>query len=200
VTQGEPKTRRGRESRDRIVECAATLMAEHGVERVGLDAVLTAAGVGKGQLYHYFADRDALVEAAVAHRCAQVQQALARMFGGLDSLADLERALDDYVGIYEETLAGCPIGRIASEIAGRNDGAQRQVEMAFGAWQALFTDLFTRLRERGELQPATDPAALATALLAALEGGQILSQTRKDATSLRIAIAAALGFIRTLLA
>jgi AcrR family transcriptional regulator len=198
--QAEPKTRRGRESRERIVECAAVLIGERGVDHVGLDDVLTSAGVGKGQLYHYFADRDALIEAAVAHRCAQVQKALARMFGGLDSLAELERALDGYVGIYEETLAGCPIGRIASEVAGRNHGAQKQVAMAFGAWQALFTDLFTRLRERGDLHADADPDALATALLAALEGGQILSQTRNDATSLHIAIAAALGHIRTFLA
>ena len=75
--QTQPKTRRGRESRDRIIECAATLIADRGVEHVGLDDVPTAAGVGKGQLYHYFADRDALVEAAVARRCAQVQEALA---------------------------------------------------------------------------------------------------------------------------
>lgn len=176
------------------------LIAERGVEHVGLDDVLTAAGVGKGQLYYYFANRDALVEAAVGRRCGQVHEALAQMFGALDSLAELEQALDDYVGIYEETRAGCPIGRIASEVAGRNQGAQRQVEIAFDDWQGLFADLLTRLRERGDLRPEADPAALATALLAALEGGQILSQTRNDAASLRIAIAAALDHIRAYLA
>lgn len=196
----EPKTRRGRESRDRIVECAAHLIAERGIDRVGLDEILTTAGVGKGQLYHYFADRDALIEAAVTRRCQQVQEALGRLFGGLDSLAQLERQLDVYVGIYEETLAGCPIGQIASEVSGRNTGAQRQVQTAFDAWQALFADLFTRLRDHGELRPDADPGALATALLAALEGGQILSQTRNDATSLRIAIAAALNHLRTFVA
>lgn len=82
----------------------------------------------------------------------------------------------------------------------RHDGAQRQVATAFDAWQALFADLFTRLHARGDLHPNADPAALATALLAALEGGQILSQTRNNATPLRIAIAAALGHIRTFLA
>lgn len=193
----EPRTRRGRESRDRIVERTAELIAERGIERVGLDDVLAAAGVGKGQLYHYFADRDALVEAAVAYRCAQVQHALENLFGGLDSLAGLERGLNAYVRIYAKTLAGCPIGRIAAEVAGRNEGAQRQIAIAFGAWQGLFTDLFTRLRERGDLRPDADPAALATALLAALEGGQILSQTRNSAASLRIAVKAALAHIRT---
>lgn len=193
----EPRTRRGRESRDRIVECAAGLIAERGVDHVGLDDILTAAGVGKGQLYHYFDDRDALIQAAVSRRCQQVQEALDGMFGELDSLAELERQLDAFVGIYEETLAGCPIGRIASEVAGRNEGAQRQVQTAFDAWQALFADLFARLRDRGDLRPDADPRALATALLAALEGGQILSQTRNDAASLRIAVAAAVNYLRT---
>ena len=193
----EPKTRRGRESRDRIIECAATLIGDRGVEHVGLDDVLTAAGVGKGQLYYYFANRDALVEAAVARRCGQVQEALARLFGGLDTLGELERALDVYVKIYEQTLAGCPIGRIAAEVAGRNDSAQRQVATAFDNWQSLFADLFTRLHARGDLHPDAEPTELATALLASLEGGQILSQTRNDATALRVAIAAALGYIHT---
>ena len=193
----EPKTRRGRETLDRIVECAAQLIAERGVEHMSLDDVLATADVSKGQLYHYFADRDALVEAAVARRCMQVRHSLERVFGGLDSVGELERQLDVFVGIYEQTLAGCPIGSIAAEVAGRNKGAQQRVETAFDAWQGHFADLFTRLRERGDLRPDADPAVLATALLAALEGGQILSQTRDDATSLRVAIAAALGYIRT---
>jgi AcrR family transcriptional regulator len=195
--QTEPKTRRGRERRERIIECAATLIGERGVEHVGLDDVLTAAGVGKGQLYHYFTGRDALVAAAVARRCAHVQEALASLFGGLNTLGELERALDAYVTIYEQTLEGCPIGRMAADVAGRNDSAQQQVAIAFDNWQSLFVDLFTRLRARGDVHPDADPVALATALLAALEGGQILSQTRNDAASLRIAIAAALGYIRT---
>jgi AcrR family transcriptional regulator len=195
--QTEPKTRRGRESRERIIECAAALIAERGVDHVGLDDVLSAAGVGKGQLYHYFTDRDALVEAAVARRCGHVQEALVHLFGGLDSLAELEQALGAFVAIYEETVAGCPIGRIAADVAGRNEGAHRQVAIAFDNWQSLFADLFIRLRARGDLHPDAEPAELATALLASLEGGQILSQTRNDASSLRIAIAAALGHIRT---
>jgi len=193
----EPKTRRGRRSRDLILECAAELIAERGVGRLSLDDVLAAAGASKSQLYHYFADRDALVEAAVARRCTQVQEALTRLFAGLDSLTELERQLDGFVAIYEQSLAGCPIGRIASEVAGRHEAAQRQVETAFTALQELFADLFTRLRARGDLHCDADPAALATALLAALEGGQLLSQTRKDSASLRVAIAAALGYVHT---
>lgn len=36
-----------------------------------LDDVIAAAGVSKGQLYHYFADKDDLVRAVIAHQTAR---------------------------------------------------------------------------------------------------------------------------------
>jgi AcrR family transcriptional regulator len=80
---GEPRTGRGRASRERIVERAAELVAERGVAGTSLDEVLAAAGASKSQLYHYFADRDELVEAAVARRCAQVLGELTHALGML---------------------------------------------------------------------------------------------------------------------
>jgi TetR/AcrR family transcriptional regulator, transcriptional repressor for nem operon len=193
----EPKTRRGRESRDRIVEHAAELIAEHGVDHFSLDDVRTAAGASKSQLYHYFSDREALVEAAVARRCHGVHVQLTQAFAELESIDELEGRLEGFVVLYEQDFAGCPLGTIAVDVADYNEGARRQVATAFTAWGAIFADLFARLRDRGELRPDADPAHLGTALLAALEGGQLLSQTHKDATPLRIAIAAALGYART---
>ena len=90
---GEPRTGRGRASRERIVERAAELFAERGVAGTSLDEVLAAAGAGKGQLYHYFRGRDELVEAAVGLRCTQVLAGLTQALGAVASLAELEQAL-----------------------------------------------------------------------------------------------------------
>ena len=49
---GEPITRRGRASRERIVERAAELFAARGIAATSLDEVLAAAEAGKGQFYH----------------------------------------------------------------------------------------------------------------------------------------------------
>jgi TetR/AcrR family transcriptional regulator, transcriptional repressor for nem operon len=54
---GEPITRRGRASRERIVERAAELFAERGIAATTVDEVLAAAWAGKGQFYHYFRSR-----------------------------------------------------------------------------------------------------------------------------------------------
>jgi len=195
---GEPRTGRGRASRERIVERAAELFAERGVAATSLDEVLAAAGAGKSQLYHYFRGRDELVAAAVGLRCAQVLAGLTQALGTLSSLAELEQALTAFAAGYEQMgLPGCPIGSLAAEVAERNEDARLQTAAAFDAWERLFAGALERMRDRGELRADASPAEMATALLATLEGGMVLSQTRKDPTSLRIAVATALAQVRT---
>jgi AcrR family transcriptional regulator len=197
---GEPRTGRGRASRERIVQRAAELFAERGVAGTSLDEVLAAAGAGKSQLYHYFRGRDELVEAAVGLRCTQVLAGLTQALGSVASLAELEQALAGFVAGFEQMgLPGCPIGSLATEVAGRNEGARLQTAAAFDAWERLFADAIGRMRERGELRTDAAPGVLATALLASIEGGLVLSQARKDPATLKVAVDAGLGGVRAFL-
>jgi len=197
---GEPKTGRGRASRERIVQRAAELFAERGIAGTSLDEVLAAAGAGKGQFYHYFRSRDELAAAAVEQRCAQVVTGLTQALGGVSSLAELEQALAGFIAGFEQMgLPGCPIGTLATEVAGRNEAARLQAAAGFDAWERLLADALARMRQRGELRADAPPAMLATGLLASIEGGMVLSQTRRDVASLRIAVNAGLAQVRTYL-
>ena len=198
---GEPRTQRGRASRERIVDHAAELVAERGVAGTSLDDVLAAAGASKSQLYHYFAGRDELIEAAVAHRCTQVLGGLTQALGSVATLAELTAMLEGFVaGFEQQGLPGCPIGSLASEVAERNEGARRQAAAAFDTWEGLFADALERMRGAGELKTDASPSELATGLLASIEGGLLLSQTRKHAASLRVAVEAGLAHVRTYIA
>jgi TetR/AcrR family transcriptional regulator, transcriptional repressor for nem operon len=194
---GEPMTRRGRASRERIVGRAAELFAERGIAAVSLDEVIAAAGAGKGQLYHYFGSRDELAAAAVGYRCAQVVAGLTQALGSVSSLAGLEHALAGSVAGFEEMgMLGCPIGTLATEVAGRNEAARLQAAAGFDAWEQLLADALERMRQGGELRADARPAVLATGLLASIEGGMVLSQARKDMASLRVAVEAGLAQVR----
>src|SRR5215813_11561414 len=81
-----PKTRRGQASRDRLVEAAVASVVDHGVRQMRVDEVLAAAGSSKSQMYHYFSDRDALIDAAVARRCQEFLDLLGHAFAGVASL------------------------------------------------------------------------------------------------------------------
>src|SRR5262249_28830945 len=195
---GEPSTGRGRASRERIVERAAELVAERGVGGTSLDEALAAARASKNQLYHHLSGRGELVEAAGARRRAHVVGELTQALGNVTPRAELEVTLAGFVaGFEQQGLPGCPIGSLASEVAERNEGARLQAAAAFDTWERLFADALERMRERGELRADAPPGALATALLASLEGGLLLSQTRKQAAPLRIAVDAALAHVQT---
>jgi AcrR family transcriptional regulator len=195
---GEPMTRRGRASRERIVERAAELFAERGIAATSVDEVLAAAGAGKGQFYHYFRGRDELAAAAVGFRCAQVVAGLTPALGAVSSLAGLEQALAGFVAGFEQLgMPGCPIGTLATEVAGRNEEARLQAAAGFDAWELLLADALERMRQHGELRADAPLAVLAAGLLASIEGGMVLSQARQDMTSLRVAVEAGLAHVRT---
>jgi len=195
----EPKTRRGRASRGRIVEAAADLIFMRGVRGTSLDDVLAAAGVGKGQFYHYFADKDALVRAVIARQAARVLDGQRPVLDALDTWAAIAGWFDLLVAIQEEQgcVGGCPLGSLASELADQDEVARADLVAAFDRWEGYLARGLDQMRARGELRAAADPAALAATAMASIQGGLLLAQTRRDVRVLRLALDGALACLRT---
>jgi AcrR family transcriptional regulator len=55
----------GQATRGQLIDVATRLFAERGYEDTSIEAVLAAAGVSRGALYHHFAGKDALFEAVM---------------------------------------------------------------------------------------------------------------------------------------
>ena len=68
-TSGRPRlTPKGERTRARIVETAAALIHERGVAATTLEDVKVAAEVSGSQLYHYFPDKNDLVQAVIDYQ------------------------------------------------------------------------------------------------------------------------------------
>jgi TetR/AcrR family transcriptional regulator, transcriptional repressor for nem operon len=193
-----PRTRRGRASRERLVEAAVASVIDHGIKELRLDEVLGAAGSSKSQMYHYFSDRDALIEAAVAHRCKDFLEQLGAAFGSVSSLDGLAALLDRFAADYAVHLSGCPIGTLASELTAGPEPARNTVVEAFDVWEGYLTSALQRIQATGGLGPEQDPAELALGLLTALEGGMFLSQVRGSDRPLRVALDSTLAHLNSL--
>jgi AcrR family transcriptional regulator len=80
----------GRATRGQLIEVATSLFAEHGYEGTSIEAVLAAAGVSRGALYHHFAGKEALFTAvleAVSDRVtAEVTEAIRDCTDPVDAL------------------------------------------------------------------------------------------------------------------
>lgn len=195
----EPRlTVRGRATRDRIVEAAAALVHERGVAGTTLDDVRAATGTSKSQLYHYFTDKSALVRAVVERQVAQVLEAQSAELDRLDSMPALRAWRDRVVALNAGVACagGCPLGRLASELAEADPAARATLATGFTQWQDRLTAGLRAMQERGELSREADPSALALGLLAAAQGGLLLAQTARTTTPLEVGLDLALRGIQ----
>jgi AcrR family transcriptional regulator len=81
----------GRATRGQLIEVATRLFAEHGYEGTSIEAVLSAAGVSRGALYHHFPGKEALFEAVVVAVSDQVTVDLAAAVRGCTDPVDAMR-------------------------------------------------------------------------------------------------------------
>jgi TetR/AcrR family transcriptional repressor of nem operon len=197
-TETEKKlTRKGQETRHRIVATAAQLMYERGVTEATLEDVRTAAGVSGSQIYHYFADKQALLLAVIEYQTEAVLGMQDSLFADLDSIAGLRRWRDALVE-YQLRLqcrGGCPIGSLGSEVAETNPEARLAAATGLLRWETSIRVGLQAMHDRGELDG--DPEDLALATLAALQGGLLLTQLQRQVRPLEVALDAMLDHIES---
>lgn len=199
MPNNEPQTPRGRNSRERILAQAAQLVGEKGVRGTSLDDIRGAASVSKSQLYHYFANKEDLIQAIIGRQTANVLGAQQPLLTHLDSWENLARWCDLLIAIQEQRqcVGGCPVGSLASELADQDEEARLALVHSFDQWEQYLFEGFTYMQERGDLRADADPAELAVAVMTSLQGGLLLTQTRRATRPLQIALRAALTYVRS---
>ncbi len=190
-------TARGAATRERIVSAAADVMYAQGVAGTSLADVMAASGTGTSQLYHYFADKDALVAEVVLLQIARMLETQERLLGRVDSLLGLRRWRDaEVLEARGRQRHGCALGSLASELSCRSEQSRLALAEAMTTWEDYLRAALERIQTKGEIRADADPGILATGILAALEGGLLLAQTSLDPTRLERALDAALLHLR----
>jgi AcrR family transcriptional regulator len=195
---GRRVTVRGRETRSRILDAAATLIYANGVTRTTLDDVREASGASKSQIYHHYRDKEALVRDVVALQGSRI---LAREHDRLDRVTTLAgltkwrtalvKSNDVQHGAY-----GCALGALASELADHDREARAALNTLFAEWGELLAAALQRIQDHGNLSVDADVSSLAVTLLAALQGGYLLAQAAGKAEPMSVALDTVLAHIR----
>jgi AcrR family transcriptional regulator len=150
-------------NRLKILEAAARLFAEHGVERVSMDMVAEAAGVGKGTIFRRFGDRASLARTLLDERERRFQDDFIRGEPPLgpgapptDRLRAFGHRMIDLLEAHGDLIlaaeSGSPMARFRSP--------------PYGVYRAHVTSLLT------ELDPRLDVEYHADSLLAVLAAAQ----------------------------
>lgn len=171
-------------TRDRIVTATGELFRRHGYNGTSLKQVTVAAEAPFGSLYHSFpGGKEELGEAVVLTS----GRAYGELFEAVyDAAAGPAEAVSDFfegaaqVLVETDYVDACPIGTVALEVASTNDRLRRATADVFAGWERSAAD---RLAAAG-IAPA-DAADLATALVAGIEGGFMLSRAARSPEPMR---------------
>jgi TetR/AcrR family transcriptional repressor of nem operon len=193
-------TRRGFETRLRIVAAAAELMFENGVAETTLEDIRAAAGVSGSQVYHYFEDKQALVRAVIDYQTDAVLDVQGTHLDRLDTMAGL-RAWRDFLVDHQRRLGcrgGCPIGALGAEVAETDTAARLAAARGLRRWEGRIREGLRAMHSRGELPAQASPDDLALAMLAALQGGLLMTQIQRETKPLEVALDAMLDRVQSL--
>ena len=186
----EKLTTKGRATRERIVAAASDLMLWRGVARTTIEDIQEAAAISTSQMYHYFADKDDLVSAVIDFQTDQVLSLQQLGLDRIDSIDDVRRWRDTMVSAVRKQggAGGCPLGSMASEMSECDPIARARLTRSFAQWENMIRNGLTSVAARGELAEGTDIDRIALAMLAAIQGGLLLSQVRRDTAPLEAAV------------
>ena len=192
-------TERGRQTRQRIIEATGQQILAGGIGGTTLDGVRAATLTSKSQLFHYFpGGKSELVREVAAW---EGQQLLAAQLPWLDDLSTWEswHAWRDALVEYYLGLGrwACPIGSLAWEAASTDPELAAFVAQAMSQWRVKLADGIRRMRDASHVDDAVDPDRLAAAILAAVQGGLMLSQPERSSWPLEAALDSLLDVLRS---
>jgi AcrR family transcriptional regulator len=193
-------TAKGRATRERIVRAASELMLERGVARTTIEDIQAAANVSTSQMYHYFANKGDIVAAVIDLQGDQVLGREQLALFPFDSIAAVIRWRNAVVAVMRGRgcVGGCPIGSLANELSDTDPLARARLARVFEQWEELIRDGLAAMRARGELSAGLDVHRLATAILAGVQGGLLLSQLRRDTEPLEAALDTMIDHLRSI--
>jgi AcrR family transcriptional regulator len=193
-------TAKGRATRERIVAAASELMLQRGVARTTIEDIQESAAISTSQMYHYFSDKNDLVTAVIDFLTDQVLGVQHLGLDRIESIEDLYRWRDIMVNIVRGLggAGGCPLGSMASELSECDPVARARLAQSFARWENMIQDGLAAIAARGELAEGTDVDRVALAMLAAVQGGLLLSQVRRDTAPLEAAVDTMIEHLRHL--
>ncbi|HSW23982.1 MAG TPA: helix-turn-helix domain-containing protein [Burkholderiaceae bacterium] len=158
---------------EHILDTAERLFYAQGIQRVGVDAVVAAAGISKRTLYKHFGSREQLVAAYLERRAARQPAPAASAGAPLQEILGVFERLERWFG--SGRFRGCPFSNAIAELGG--DPAHPALAVARGV-KAQHTAWFESQLRRLQV---SEPARTAMQLSILVEGALAGAMQRSDA-------------------
>ena len=171
------------EVRDNIVAVGQQIMAGKGFSAVGLNEILTTAGVPKGSFYHYFASKDAFGAALLEKYFEDYLAGIDATLAGADTMAQgLTRYFDEWRSnqLVSDCQGKCLAVKLGAEVADLSE----QMRLVLKNGTAGIIKRLAGAIERGVAEDSLavdgDPQLIAQSLYQLWLGASVMAKIVRD--------------------
>jgi TetR/AcrR family transcriptional regulator, transcriptional repressor for nem operon len=167
--------RRSDDTREKILNAAFTEFYRNGFQGASLGAIVEAAQLTKGALFHHFANKQELGYAVVEELIGPLLQRrwLDPLTESDDPITDIQSSFRQFVAEDIESgawLNGCPLNNLAQEMSPLDEGFRTRIERMYATWRSVFSVALRRGIEQGVVRADVDPREVATFIVVAQMG------------------------------
>jgi AcrR family transcriptional regulator len=190
------------ETKYRILRVAADLFCSQGVHATRPEEIIEAAGVGKGQFYHYFKSKEGLVHEVLLWYFETLRSGNSPIVSHVGSWSDLEAWFSAHIEFQKGfgMTRSCIFGTIANEITDGDEVIRRDIARIFDFMHARLANFFSNEKSHGRLSQDADESALANFCIAAIQGAMLIGKLRRDSKAAEAIVREALTDLRRFVA
>ena len=179
-------------TREKLLDAAATALAEDGVSGVSARTVATRAEVNQALVFYHFGTVSGLLDEAVRRSVDQAVASYRDRFSGVSSLGDL---LSVGRALHESEHRAGNVAQMAQVMAGalRDETLAAAGRYAMDAWSVEVETVLVRVLPATPLHGLVDPRGLAQAVAAGFIGLELYDGVDPEATERALASLDALG-------
>jgi AcrR family transcriptional regulator len=192
-----PLTEKGRSTRQRIVEGAASEIRERGVAATTLDDILARTRTSKSQIFHYFpGGKEELLLAVAEHEAALVLSDQQPQLGNLTSWRAWQEWREAVLDRYRRQGEQCPLNVLLTQLGRNTPGAQAVVSRLLERWQSEIATGIREMQRQRKVSSKIDTDQVAAALLAGIQGGVVVMLSTGSLTHLEAALEVGISNLR----
>ena len=174
---------KGERTRHGILDTAAALASEHGLESLSIGGLAAATGMSKSGLFAHFGSKEELQLATVEY-AAQVftAEVIEPARAAPRGIARIWALLDGFLTYVEREVfaGGCFFGTTSAEFKNRPGAVRDGIVDKLGSWQSYLAHAVEQAQEAGELDAAADPRRLAFELNAFVQNAEVQWELFRD--------------------
>jgi TetR/AcrR family transcriptional regulator, transcriptional repressor for nem operon len=175
------------------------LFHKQGIRATSPDEIIEAAGIGKGQFYHYFKNKEGLVHEVLQWHFEAIKAGTSIIDYDIKSWKDLEAWFRAHIELQKGfgMTRGCPFGTAANDVGEEDEIVRLDLVQIFGTIEDRLAHFFRSEKAHGRLNRSADEQHLADFCISTLQGAMLIGKVRRDPEFAEAAARETLKYLRS---